>query len=459
MRRHVVVCFLLALLVPGTVRADAPEREPIEVKEVRDAHGHAGVLFTFPRRSPPHPAPLTLKDARLLLAAFDEVYGRQGPLPPVAFPGASEGLRLRVVGGTEWQRRVRGDCLEFYGPGRASLMPGDVLSSPFIRALLLSPKYMAEGVRGAAVELFSSPTFMASMGLSLVLYMAALVAPEPFLTKGAVAALTLYLMWTYGATEVLNVAEAVVRLYEESREARTPGELEEAAKHFGVKIGGVGLRVGVVVALAEVAGRLPAVPREPGGGGLWARLGMPEGALMRSVTWEGVPVAQTSVSGTAVVVEETAVAEVSVRSGTFLLMGALLGAEDSAIAAASKALRTTGGCREDNRQGDAPEHHIATNKNSAAEVRGGPWTPRFEKFFHQADIDMEHPANRIFVIGHKGPHPEAYHEEVYSRLWRVLAKCKNAQDCKEQLLKALDEIADDICKSGSKLNKLVTKSP
>ena len=318
---------------------------------------------------------------------------------------------------------------------------------------------MAEGEREAAVELFNSPTFIASLSFSLILYVGALVAPEPLLSKGAVAALTIYLMWTYGATEVLNVATAVVALYEESQSARTWVELEEAAKHFGMKIGGVGLRVGVVVALAGLAGRLPEVPRALGGGGLWTRLGTPQGALMRSVTWEGVPVVQVTASGTAVVVEETAAVEASLANGTVLLMGAVLGTEASAAASARKAMRTTGGCREDNSQGDAPEHHIATNKNRTAEVRGGPWTPGFEDYFQRAGMDLEHPANRVFVIGHKGPHPEAYHNEVYSRVRDVFAKCATAQECKTQLLKALDEIANEICKPGSNLNKLITKKP
>ena len=233
---------------------------------------------------------------------------------------------------------------------------------------------MAEGVREAAVELFASPTFVASLGLSLVLYMSALVAPEPLLSKGAVAALTLYLMWTYGVTEVLNVALAMVTLYEEAQAARTLAELKEAAKHFGMKMGGVGLRVGVVVALAGLAGKRPEVPRTLGGGGLWTRLGTPQGALMRSVSWGGTPVAQMTASGTVVVVEEETMVETILAEGTFFLMGAVLGTE-SAVTSASEAARTTGGCREDNSQGDAPEHHIATNKNHTAEVRGGPWTP------------------------------------------------------------------------------------
>ena len=379
MRSHLVAALLLALLVPPSVHAASLEREPVDVRKSRDAHGHAGVLFTFQRRSLEPQSPLTLKEARLLITAFEQVYGKQAPLPPVAFPGASGGRRVLVANMMKWSQRVRGDCLEFYGPGQAHLLPLDVLDSAFIQAVRLSPKYMAEGVRGAAVELFNSPTFLASMGVSMVLYMAALVAPEPVLTKGAVAALTLYLMWSYGATEVLNVARAVVALYREAQAARTRAELEEAAKHFGESMGGVGLRVGVVVALAGVAGRVPEVPKTLGSGGLWTRIATPQGALMQSVTWEGVPVAQATASGTAVFLGEAAVEEVSWENGTVLLMGAVMDANAAAATSASEAARTSGGCREDNIQGDAPEHHIATNKNHTAEVRGGPWTPEFEE--------------------------------------------------------------------------------
>ena len=380
----------------------------------------------------------------------------------MAFPGpprmAGVGALIPVVDSNEWQRKIRSDFVGFYGPQREHLLPVDFVSSPFIQALLLSRRYMGEGVREAAFELFDSPAFITSLGFSLLLYTAALAAPEPFISKGAVAALTLYLMWTYGATEVLSVAAAVVKLYEEAQASRTLAELEEAAEHFGVRIGGVALRVGIVVALAGVAGKAPAVPKVLGEGGLWTRLGTPQGALMRSVMWEGVPVAQATVSGTAVVVREAAVAESSLTNGTLLLIGAVLDTEIAAATSASKAMRTTGGCREDNSRGDAPEHHIATNKNNTAEVRGGPWTPKFEELFQQVGMGLDHPANRLFVVGHKGPHPREYHREVFRRLGDVFAQCATAQECKTKLIEALDKIANEICEPGSELNRLITKN-
>ena len=104
MRLPFGITLLLALLVSPPVRAASPSESPSRCVNPRDAHGHTGVLFTFLRHSPEPLAPLTLKDARLLLAAFDEVYGRQAPLAPMALPGLSRGAdvgrQLRVSDGS-----------------------------------------------------------------------------------------------------------------------------------------------------------------------------------------------------------------------------------------------------------------------------------------------------------------------------------------------------------------------
>ncbi len=457
------IALFLSLWLPLSAQA-AGAQEPIKVSAYHDSHGHSGVLFTLPHLPlDRNSLRIPRGDVQAILAAFEKEYGKQAPLPPIAFVGpprvAGAGKHVPVEVPPEWQLRLRMDFEQLYGTSQTGLLPPDFMNSPFIQALRLSPQYMVEGVRESAAELFTSPTFIASMGLSMILYMAALVAPEPFLSKGTVAAITFYLMWVYGATEVLNVARAVVRLYEEAQAARTLAELEEAARYFGMRIGGVALRVGVVAAMGRLAGKLPEVPKAPGGGGLWTRLGTPRAALACTVTLEGTPVVQTTATGASVVVGETARAEASVANGTILFMGALLGTEASATKAAINAARMTGGCRADNSRGDSPEHHIATNKNGTAEVRGGPWTPQFEALFKRADMDLNHPANRIFVFGHKGPHPEEYHLRVYRRLRDALTTCAMPQECRPRLIDALDELADDICKSGSRLNKLVTKQP
>ena len=63
-----------------------------------------------------------------------------------------------------------------------------------------------------------------------------------------------------------------------------------------------------------------------------------------------------------------------------------------------------------------PIHHLATNKNFISTARGGPWSPRFEAMFKKAGMSLDNDANKIAVPGHRGPHPQAYHEAVFRRL-------------------------------------------
>ncbi|OJH36830.1 AHH domain-containing protein [Cystobacter ferrugineus] len=466
--RQLVTQALCLLLIPMLARGAPPGRgalEPVEAREYDGGWGRKGVQLIFKRLSPDEDeAPLTREDGRAIREAFEAKYGKKEPLPPPRYPGgtwvASVGTRLVSTAAPEWQETIRKDYEELFGKGPSTLvLPANLENSRFFQALRLSPQYMGEGAREAAEELFNSPAFIVSLTVSMGLYLWALVAPEPLLSKGFVAAVTIWLLVTYGATEIMNVAMAVKQLYQEAEAARNFEQLDKAAQNFGPKIGGTALRVLVTIALGRLAGKLPQVPKAPGGGGLWARLGTPRYALTRNVTLQGAPVMQGAGAQVAVVVGEAAAAETSVANGTVLLMGALLGTEASAVKAAIKAARTTGGCREDNSKGDAPEHHVATNKNDIAEVRGGPWTPQFELLFEQAGMSLNDPANRLFVIDHKGPHPEEYHQKVYNRLRAALRKCGTTIECKANLTEALNELASEICKPGSALNNLVTKKP
>jgi hypothetical protein len=103
------------------------------------------------------------------------------------------------------------------------------------------------------------------------------------------------------------------------------------------------------------------------------------------------------------------------------------------------------------------QHHIATVRNRESEVRGGPWTQRFEKLFIQAGMTLEDPVNTVHLKGHYGPHPEAYHREVYRRLTLALFRCPNTEVCRSRLVAELRHIAEEICTSGSMLNGLITK--
>ncbi|QRK13614.1 AHH domain-containing protein [Archangium violaceum] len=103
-------------------------------------------------------------------------------------------------------------------------------------------------------------------------------------------------------------------------------------------------------------------------------------------------------------------------------------------------------------------HHLATNKNDTSTLRGGPWTPLFEEFFELAGMSLDAKENLVYLKGHKGPHPEAYHQALYDELRRAMSGCGTAALCKNKLVEVLAKIADEVCTPGSRLHRLITKS-
>jgi hypothetical protein len=333
---------------------------------------------------------------------------------------------------------VREEYEKLFGPAGFT-QPESLESARWMQALKLSPRYMGDGVREAAVELFSSRTVLLSVGMSMMLYMMAWAAPEPVFSKAFAATVTLGLLMTYTAAELYNVGMACLRLYREAEAARTQEQLEAAAERFGKALGGVGLRVLVTVAGAKLARGLPEVPK----GGLWARL---------SPARFGFAGERGGFS-----VGAGARAQVSVADGTVVLMGVSANTAAGAVAAAVSAARTTGACA-GSKEDDNHAHHLCTNKNDKSELNGGPWTPEFEELFEQAGMNLDDPANIVYLRGHKGPHPEEYHSSIFKRLTDALRGCRPLADCRAKLVKELDKIAGDVCTPGSKLNRLATRN-
>jgi len=450
---------LVLVLVPLPARAapiEADSRlsvlEPVPVSEhYSSAHGR-GFKLTF-KRLPSEPllAHLTVADARAFVEALEAVFqvhkSRSG-IPSLArFPAGvvTAGTVLVPPANTlssPLASRIRADYEELYGPASIPL-PASLESSRWFLALKLSPRYMDEGVREAAVELLSSPTVAYSLAMSMMLYMMAWAAPEPVFSKALAAAVTIGLLMTYTAAELYTVGRACLDLYREAEAAQTLEQLEAVAERFGKAIGGIGLRVLVTVAGAKLARSLPEVPK----GGMWGRFSPPRFAFVGGNAQGGLSLGSGSR------------AQVTVADGTVVLMG--MSANTTAQAATSAAVlaRTTGACRDEANKGDAPGHHIATNKNDLSAGNGGPWTPRFEVLFDRAGMSMNDPANIVFLVGHQGPHPEEYHEEVYKRLEAALGRCRAKAECRARLVEEFDGIAATLCKPGSKLHKLVTKTP
>jgi hypothetical protein len=285
-------------------------------------------------------------------------------------------------------------------------------------------------VREAAQELFSSPVFLTSVALSVGVYFAAWLAPEPLFTKAFVVGLTVRLAFLVGALELTQVAQACLRLYQEAEAARTVQELDAVAERFGKAMGGTALRVLMVVASMGLAKGLPQVPE----GGVGALLGSPRYAMAGGeLVMEGATTVQMVADGTIVVT--------GVAAGT---------AASSAVGSA---------CADGSAKKEGYHwHHLATNKNKTSTSQGGPWTPVFEKLFAKAGMSLDAAENLVYLKGHQGPHPEAYHERVYEQLQVAVAHCRTQKQCQTALVEALRDLADELCTPGSWLHRVVTKT-
>lgn len=444
---------LWLLLIPQWAEAASTEHLPlqvlhaVEVREFLVRGEQIGLKLTFPSVGPdPRLArPLSVQEARALVAALEAEF----KAPKERYNPSSLVTSLFTTSLTprpSWKRellglekRVRDGYLQLYGPPLAGFpLPDSLESAKWFQALKLSPKHMSEGLREAAVELFSSPTFSLSVGFSLMLYGLAWMNPEPLISKGFAVAVTLVLLTTYTVAELYNVGQAFLRLYREAEMANSAEELEAVAQRFARAMSGVALRIVVSLAGARLTSALPKVP--PGG---LRGMNLPSRFAYSGVGRSGFTTGSK------------ASAQVSVADGTVVLMGVTANTTAAAVAAAYKA-RSTGGCAE-SKKPDNQRHHICTDKNNSAETQGGPWTPPFQELFNRAGMSLQDPANLIFLINHQGPHPEEYHEEVFQRLLRALGNCRTTTECRQKLVGVLDEIAAEICNPGSRLNKLATK--
>ncbi len=205
-------------------------------------------------------------------------------------------------------------------------------------------------------------------------------------------------------------------------------ELEAAAERFGKAMGGTALRALMLVASLGLSKALPEVPE----GGLRALLNMPRYAMPR-----GVP----SLEG--------ATAVTMVADGTLVVAGVAAGTAASVGSA----------CADGSEKKEGHHwHHLATNKNETSTVSGGPWTPRFEALFELAGMSLDAAENLVYLKGHKGPHPEDYHQEIHRRLEAVLKGCRPLERCRGLLVGELKKIADDVCTPGSEFHRLVTRN-
>ena len=95
-----------------------------------------------------------------------------------------------------------------------------------------------------------------------------------------------------------------------------------------------------------------------------------------------------------------------------------------------------------------------SNKNRVSTLRGGPWTPRFEDMARRAGMTLDDAANIVRVPGHGGPHPEAYHSEVFDRLSRA-TEGLSGDDYTRAFRAELEAIRTEAATAGSALNRML----
>jgi A nuclease family of the HNH/ENDO VII superfamily with conserved AHH len=109
---------------------------------------------------------------------------------------------------------------------------------------------------------------------------------------------------------------------------------------------------------------------------------------------------------------------------------------------------------------NGPLHHICSNKNT---ISGNAWTNKFEPLFRKAYNDsdtpvkklLDIPENKVYVVGHHGPHPDESHEYVFNKLSQSVEGL-DGDDYKVALEAALKEASEEAQTVGSYLNKLLT---
>ena len=377
---------------------------PVQVSDAEFREAFTQLVLEVPLRVAPRPTrPLA---SRLVLASW--------PSGSAGDSSVERGYALLCE-----RRGALGDCFWLLGDG-----PDDTTLSHrdrFALALSLALTPAVEAATGVLQDFSASAMTALLSGLSL--YLLVLMAPEP-MSKSLAIAMTLFL-WGYLGKELWGLISATHQLWEDAEEASTFRELRGASERYAQVLGPNTLRILLLLATwkagakASQAGGLPGLPQ----------------AVHNAATVGGFRLPAAAAEATSVsVVEGRLVLTLPAGSGAVLFM---------------------------QNQGEGeqgPVHHIATVRNSESTARGGPWTPRLKKFFDKAGMSMEDDANKVPVPGHKGPHPEEYHQEVYERLEKAVRRCQTTAQCREALTRELAKLAEQLKRVGSTLNKLVTRT-
>jgi hypothetical protein len=334
----------------------------------------------------------------------------------------TEGEQQLVSRYKAWCRSAQGfegDCLG------GALVGGKYLDMQgrYMLAMALSKSPVLEEFEKALGEMVSMRAVLQAAIGTVVTLLVLLALPEP-ITKFVAAWATAALVLWVGASTLYNLVAGWFQLMEEVKTATTFEEIREAGEKFGKLFSREAAQAFAMIAMAllthSTKGFAEQVGTLPGSAQVSMQAAGSEGILLSEVG---------AVESVAVTAEGFSVA---------LAPGAVAMAARSA-----RADRTE-------------KHHMATIANKKSTLRGGPWTPLFEELFARAGMRLKDRRNIVPIQGHKGPHPQRYHDIVFRRLQRALGDCSSIAECQARLVPALDELAKQISTPGTELNRLVT---
>jgi hypothetical protein len=293
----------------------------------------------------------------------------------------------------------------------------------YMWAMALSKSPVLEEFEKALGEMVSMRAVIQAAMSTIVVLLVLLAMPEPvtkFIAAWATAAL---IVWV-GAQTLYNLITGWFELMKEVQVATTFEQIREAGEKFGRLFSREAAQAFAMIAMALLAHSAKGFAEQVG-------------------TLPGSSQVSLQAGGEGLLLSEVgAVQSVTVTAEGFLV----------ALPAGAVAMSAQGG----GGGGRVENHHIGTIANKKSALRGGPWTQRFEKLFARAGMRLQDAENIVPIQGHKGPHPQRYHEIVYRRLRGALGECSTVVECRGRLTEALKRLANEISTPDTELNSLVT---
>ncbi|NTX35214.1 AHH domain-containing protein [Myxococcus sp. CA033] len=380
-----------------------------DVRPFRSPMQEARELFGVPSRSGVYR--YESRPPRLILQRREDADG------PHLLESYADDELTRAYGQWCSRKDQPGDCLRL-------LEEGPLLASDgkYTWALAIAMDSVWEETAEALEGMTDPGAVMATITAAATMYLLLWSLPEP-VSKGVAATLTAIAIAYLGVDTMWRLLDGWLTLVREVDQATTFAQLSASGEAYGEILGENAARVFVMLATAAIGSTA----------GLVAKAVRLPGSAQAALAVESQAGFQYAAVG-------------SVQSVAVAAEGFTVALAPNALAMASRGMRSQG-----------ERHHIATNKNEVSAARGGPWTPRFRDLFTRAGMELKDPENVVEVVGHKGPHPQRYHERVQERLLEALGSCRKVADCREALTVELRRLAKEAVTKGTEIHRLLTQ--